>query len=52
MAPGSRTSAKIMATSRPPINAFEPHLAGVGEDGRAIAFDVLIEEKPLAPGLR
>src|SRR6516165_3294733 len=23
--------------------AFEPHLAGMGEDGRAIAFDMLVE---------
>jgi len=25
------------------FDAFEPHLAGMGEDGRAVAFDMLIE---------
>jgi hypothetical protein len=24
-------------------DAFEPHLAGMGEDGRAVAFDMLVE---------
>jgi hypothetical protein len=29
----------------PPLghDAFEPHLAGWGEDGRAVAFDMLVE---------
>src|SRR4029450_13413973 len=31
-------------------DTFEPHLAGMGEDGRAVAFDMLIEPDA-GPGL-
>jgi hypothetical protein len=37
------TSHLAQSSSASRFNAFEPHLAGMGEDGRAIALDMLIE---------
>jgi hypothetical protein len=31
------------------VNAFEAELAGIGEDGRAVAFQMLVEAQKIAP---
>ena len=39
-------SARAGTVGRVPLlghDAFEPHLAGMGEDGRAVAFNMLVE---------